>query len=53
VKRVTLENGAQRDERSLAEVWESWEQDGRTFWQQMDVLVDTLDGLAGEEVARG
>ena len=51
VKRVVVENGAKRDERGLAEVWESWEQDGRIFWQQMDALVDTLDGLLGEEVA--
>ena len=53
VKRVAAENGARRDDRSLAEVWERWEQDGRTFWLQMDALVDVLDGLAGEEVADG
>ena len=53
MKRVAVENGAQRDERCLAEVWESWEQDGRTFWQQMDALGDTLVGLVGEEVSRG
>lgn len=29
--------------------WEQWQTDGRAFWQQMDVLVETLDGLAATE----
>lgn len=53
VRRVAVENGAQRDDRSLAEVWDNWEQNGRTFWQQMDALVDILDGVVSDEVARG
>ena len=53
VKRVAMENGAKRDDRSLAEVWASWEQDGRAFWTQMDALVDTLDRLVGEEEVDG
>ena len=47
VRRV-VENSAQRDDRRLAELWENWEQDQSTFWQQMDALVDSLDGLACE-----
>ncbi len=42
-----------QDQRSLAEVWTDWEMDGRGFWQQMDALVNTLDGLVSEEVAHG
>lgn len=53
VKRVAGEAASDRDEPSLAEVWAQWEQAGRAFWQQMDALVDTLDGLVGEEVPRG
>ena len=53
VHRVAAEAAEDRDERSLAEVWAAWEQEGRSFWPQMDALVDRLDGLVGEEVARG
>ncbi|MBK1725060.1 type I restriction-modification system subunit M [Thiocystis violacea] len=47
VKRHTA-NSAPADTRTLAEVWADWEQDGRAFWQQMDALVETLDGLTVE-----
>jgi type I restriction enzyme M protein len=30
---------------SLAEAWDAWQESGRAFWQQMDALVETLDGL--------
>ncbi len=30
---------------SLRSAWEKWQSDGRSFWQQMDALVETLDGL--------
>ena len=30
---------------SLRSAWDQWQTDGRVFWQQMDVLVETLDGL--------
>jgi len=53
VERVSAQAGADRDDRSLSEVWTEWEQEGRGFWQQMDALVDTLDGLVNEKVARG
>jgi len=52
VKRVSARVAEGRDNRTLSEVWTEWEQEGRGFWQQMDALVDTLDGLANEEVAR-
>jgi len=29
----------------LRSAWETWEQEGRVFWQQMDRLVEMLDGL--------
>ena len=38
------------DDASLASAWALWQKDGRGFWQQMDLLVDTLDGLTQEEV---
>lgn len=41
------------DDRNLADTWTEWHRDGREFWQQMDALVDTLDGLVSEEVTRG
>jgi len=37
---------------SLRAAWEKWQSDGRVFWQQMDALVETLDGLEVEEVER-
>ena len=33
--------------------WAQWQTDGRAFWQQMDALVETLDGLVVEDVERG
>lgn len=30
---------------SLRSAREKWKGDGRGFWQQMDALVETLDGL--------
>ena len=53
VERATAEAAEDREERSLAELWAKWEQDGRAYWPKMDALVDTLDGLIREEVARG
>lgn len=34
---------------NLAQAWAAWEESGRTFWTQMDAVVDLLDGLAGNE----
>ena len=33
---------------TLRESWDAWESSGRTFWTQMDAVVDMLDGLVGE-----
>lgn len=43
-------NGPQQ---SIKAAWVQWEEGGRTFWQQMDALVETLDGLMEEETERG
>ena len=46
VKR-TLATAATATSRSLPELWAEWEQEGRVFWQEMDALVEMLDGLGG------
>ena len=38
---------------TLDTAWAQWQTDGRAFWQQMDALVETLDGLVVEEAERG
>ncbi len=49
VKRTLDGNGTgPTDERSLPELWADWEQGGRAFWQEMDALVEMLDGLVAE-----
>ncbi len=53
VKRAATEAAKDQDERSMGEVWATWEQEGRSFWQQMDALLDTLGGRVAEEVPRG
>ena len=50
VKRVSHGNGGD-DGRSLPELWAEWEQNGRIFWQEMDALVEMLDGLPAGEVS--
>jgi type I restriction enzyme M protein len=37
---------------SLRSAWDQWQTDGRAFWQQMDALVETLDGLIAEDIER-
>ena len=37
---------------SLRSSWAQWQNDGRVVWQQMDALVETLDGLMSEDVER-
>lgn len=44
VKR-TVNGGTNDDNRSLSELWADWEQEGRTFWQEMDALTERLDEL--------
>jgi hypothetical protein len=36
---------------SLHSVWNKWQADGRAFWQQMDALVETLDGFGTNKPA--
>ena len=31
---------------TLQAAWTQWQSDGRTFWRQMDALVEALDGLS-------
>ena len=51
VKRVSVEpiTDSNGDAVSLHSSWDQWQIDGRTFWQQMDALVETLDGLPTTE----
>jgi type I restriction enzyme M protein len=37
---------------SLRSAWAQWQNDGRAFWQQMDALLETLDGVIAEDVER-
>jgi len=37
------------EETTIAETWAAFDGDGRTFWTQMDALVDMLDGVVAEE----
>ena len=55
VKRSTVTASSDGDSEvvSLRSAWEQWQTDSRAFWQQMDALVETLDGLEAEEVERG
>jgi type I restriction enzyme M protein len=41
----TGSNGTQPEQATLTELWSAWEQEGREFWQEMDVLVDMLDKI--------
>ena len=55
VKRSTATVGSNGDSEvvSLRAACEQWKTDGHAFWQQMDALVETLDGLETWEVERG
>jgi type I restriction enzyme M protein len=49
VKRKASTSGANREAvPMLAQAWAEWEESGRTFWSQMEVVVDLLDGLVTE-----
>ena len=37
---------------SLRSAWAQWQNDGRAFWQQMDTLVEALDGVTQEDIER-
>jgi len=43
-------NNNNNGEQSLKKAWAAFEAEGREFWQQMDELVEMLDGLVAGEV---
>ncbi len=47
VKRIAaaVATDSNGDAVSLRSAWNQWQTDGRAFWQQMDAVVETLDGL--------
>ena len=47
VKRLAVAAATDRDGQpaTLQSAWTQWDSDGQAFWQQMDGLVETLDGL--------
>ena len=53
IKRLTaaIATDSNGDAVSLRSTWDQWQTDGRAFWQQMDALVETLDGLVAQEAA--
>lgn len=44
VKRQTV-TGDGTEPATLPAAWAQWQANGRAFWQQMNSLVETLDGL--------
>lgn len=48
VKRSSTGQNSTEHPTTLKEVWTEWEESGREFWQEMDALVETLDGLLGK-----
>lgn len=47
VKRATtaVNGNGVKEAISLRSAWDQWQTEGRAFWQQMDALVEILDGL--------
>lgn len=41
-----------RNGKSLSEAWGAWAESSRTFWQQMDAMLEMLDGIEGAENIR-
>ncbi len=54
VKRIAaaIATDSNGDAVSLRSAWEQWQAESRAFWQQMDTLVETLDGLTTEDIER-
>jgi type I restriction enzyme M protein len=54
VKRIatTPTTDSNGDAVSLRSAWSQWQTEGRAFWQQMDALVETLDGFITEDIER-
>lgn len=49
VERSKASSGTTLAYSSLRDAWEAWHTSGRTFWGEMDAVVDLLDGLIDEE----
>ena len=49
VKRQSASSVTASDARTLSEAWLAWETSGRTFWVEMDAVVDMLDGIVADE----
>lgn len=49
VKRAAT-NGAATETKTLQGAWDDWEKSGKTFWREMDVLLETVEGLVEQEV---
>jgi type I restriction enzyme M protein len=52
VKR-TVQNCASAEPASLRGAWDRWMKSGCAFWREMDVLVETLNGVVEREVTDG
>jgi type I restriction enzyme M protein len=52
VKRLTAAPATQSNGETVTmrSYWDQWQTDGRSFWLQMDDLVETLDGLISEDI---
>ena len=46
VKRQTAAAANAGEAATLQAAWTQWQSNGRTFWRQMDALVEALDGLS-------
>lgn len=51
--RPIVEKKAGNPDGDLRTVWEDFEANGRDFWQQMDSVVEMLDGMIAEEASDG
>ncbi len=49
VSRPSSESSSDGERRRLQTAWAAFDASGREFWQQMDALVDMLDGVVAEE----
>ncbi len=49
VQRAVTRAQADRDERTLEEHWQAFEQDGAAYWQQMDRTLTMVKGLLDEQ----
>jgi len=54
VKRIAVApaTDSNGDQVTLRSSWDQWQTDGRAFWQQIDALAETLDGLLVDDTDR-